>query len=43
MFDFTKFCLFANIWINLTEQHYSGFFQLRAEGVPVKGTKVEHY
>lgn len=39
MFSFMKFWLYINIWIN----HYIGFFQLRAEGVPVKGTKGECY
>lgn len=41
MFNFTKCWLCINIWINLTEQHDIRFFQLRAEGVPVKGTKAE--
>lgn len=43
MFNSTKFWLYINIWINLTEQNYIDFFQLRAEGVPVKGTKAEYY
>lgn len=42
-FNLTQFWLYRNSWTDLAEQHYIGFFQLRAEGAPVEGSKAECY
>lgn len=41
MFNFTKVWLYINMGINLPEQQYIGFFQLRAEEASLKGTEAE--
>lgn len=43
MFNFTKFSLYINMGVNLPEQQYTGFFQLRAEEVSLKGTEAEGF
>lgn len=43
MFNFTKFWLYINMGINLSEQQYIGFFQFRAEEVSLKGTEAEGF
>lgn len=41
MFNFTKVWLYIDMGINLPEQQYIGFFQLRAEEASLKGTEAE--
>lgn len=43
MFKFTKVWLYINMGINLPEQQYIGFFQLRAEEASLKGTEAEGF
>lgn len=43
MFNFTKFWLYISMGINLPEQQYAVFFQLRVKEVSLKGTEAEGF